>query len=231
MNNHDQTLPCQCVNTKIGSLAIKGGIKPVIIVELATDDGEIVIKFFNVNLTAKNNYTVDRNSAFAKLYRLTIGENPVPRFSRCDKLLNHFIGYQFLVAFEQATCKRTGNYLRATNIQPVFPVIGDSWTITGHLIKNVRKKPIKNQAIFEPSLSKNQAIFEHFLGNADSTLDKTAPSLEHGLNPIQHPLSKIETYSIPITKYIDSNTKGVTQPPPDILCLESAIEPKQNFLH
>ncbi len=210
-------ISCVCVNTKTGTIAIKGGIKPVFLMELANDAGEILIKFFNVNKTPKGSYSVDRNGDFAKLYRLTIGENPVARFSRCDQLLTHFIGYQFFIEYEQAHSNRIGDYLRVTSIKPEFPFLGDGWTMTGHLIRGTRKKTSKNLAISKQRNGNFLAISRQFSGNADTDAGLEPRGLERGFNPIR--LFPIQDKDIPNTTLIHSNKyieeeKPITASPP-----------------
>jgi hypothetical protein len=220
--------PCRCVNTKTGSISTQAGKKPVLILELVTNDGELLIKFFNAELTPKGNHTTDRNSSFAKIYRLTLGENPQARFSRSDKLLGNFVGQYFLVKFEEAVSNKVGNYLRVTDIKPAQPIITDGWTITGHLIKAVRKKSGKNQSIFSQRLGKNQSIFGQFSVNDNSTQAQVKSGATDVLNPIQHPLSKIRASYIPTDYTRDSNSRGKS-PLPDIDL--ASIEINQHAFH
>ncbi len=217
---------CQCVNTKIGAINIKAGKRPVFILELASDDGQLFIKFFNVNRTAKGNYTTDRNGDFAKLYRLTAGENPSARFSRCDKLLSHFVGHRFFISYELAGDRHGNDYLRATSIKPERSVVGDEWTLTGHLIINARKKPVKSSAKNRQRLGNFEAKNGQFLGNCNSTQGQTTQGLEPVFDPIPHPLSKIGASHIPNINntYIREIGQNITDSPPAIDLANLAID-------
>lgn len=83
-------ITCECIGTRIGEIPTKGGVKPVFVVELHTDEiSAPIIKYFNCDSQTKGRYTVPHNSDFAKLYRLTLGQNPTKRFSEAHKLLTH----------------------------------------------------------------------------------------------------------------------------------------------
>ena len=231
MKNIEQASNWLCINAKVGSIPTSGGIKPVLIVELTNDAGEIAIKFFNAKLTAKGNLSVDRNSDFAKLYRLTTGNNPIPRFTRCNQLMGHLIGYQFIADTDQAISKKHENYLRVTNIKPLNPITGDTWCLTGHMIKNVRVKSNK-LAINKQRNGNKLAISWQFVGNGDSTLGHNERGLEGSFNPIQHPPSKIGTFNILHSLRYKENEKYLNYSPPDNPVPESSISVnKQTYLH
>lgn len=224
-----QKIECTCVNTKIGTIAVKGGIKHVLVMELASADSEILIKFFNSEKTSKGNLTVSRNSDFARLYRLTTGENPSARFSRADRLLNHFVGYQFLVQHIDALDKKDTFYRKVTFICPLNPIVSEVWTATGHLIKNARSK--------SKNLAKNCQQFGNFVantwqnsGNSDSAQSQIQQGLKHDLDPIQHPPYQVETSHILINKDINciDREKCQKRPPPEIDL--AGIEIDQQYL-
>lgn len=221
---------CQCVNTKIGTIAVKGGIKPIIIVELVTDTGELLIKYFNVNKSAKGNYTVTRNGDFARLYRLTIGENPSARFSRADRLLNHLVGHRFLVDFVESVNKRDNYYYKVTSIYPLNPIVSEGWTATGHLIKSVRSKN-KNLAKNCQRFGNIMAKSCQFSGNSNSALSHTPQGLKHDLYPIQHPPYQVETSHILINKDINyiNREKSQKRPPPEIDLVTLEIDQQYLF--
>jgi hypothetical protein len=213
-------IQCICVNAKIGTIAVRGGVKPVFIFELADDQGELLIKFFNSDKTSKGNYTVGRNSDFARLYRLTIGDNPSARFSRADRLLGHFVGYGFLVEYLEAIDKLNNFYRKVTAIKPLNPVASEGWTVTGHLTKNVSQKNKK--------LEKNCQHDGDFLAktcqdvdNCDQHQSQANQGSEQDFNPIQHTPSNIRTSNIPIDISLFNN-KRLTRPPPviDLATLE-----------
>nr|WP_305907704.1 hypothetical protein [Methylomarinum sp. Ch1-1]MDP4520477.1 hypothetical protein [Methylomarinum sp. Ch1-1] len=132
----------QCVASKIGASHTQGGVKSVFVLELAdVSTGELSIKFFNVELTKNGNYTVGRNSDFAKLYRLTIGENHSKRFSRANQLLSHFHGFEFSITDEVSKGQNGKRFKKVTKILPKHPVISDDWTPTGMLKMKPRKRP------------------------------------------------------------------------------------------
>lgn len=203
---------CVCVNTKIGNIAVPGGVKPVLILELATDGGEILIKYFNVSQTEKDNYTVPRNSDFARLYRLTTGQNPSARFSRADRLLSHFFGYEFNAEYVPALDKKNNQYLKVTAIRPCAPVDSDAWTITGHLRKSVSSKNKKLEKNWQP-IGKILAKTWQFSGNCNSTGSQIPQRLEDDFNPIQHPPSKVKPFKVP-TDSRSTYTEEDHDPPP-----------------
>lgn len=181
----------ECVDSKIGSINTQGGVRPVFILELADiDTGELSIKFFNVELTKKGNHTVGRNSDFAKLYRLTIGENPSARFSRANKLLSHFHGHEFSITDEKSRDQHGKPFLKVTAIAPEYPVISDDWTTTGTLKMKSRKRS-KNadskgneKAKVRQQVDKKKAKSRQKLGNAKTLQTPKTLGLEHDLDPI-----------------------------------------------
>ncbi len=124
---------CECVNAKKAKINTPGGQKPIFILELLTDDGKEIIKYLNVKKLPSGNYSAAKDSDFAKLYRLAIGDNPTKRFSKAQQLLSHFHGVKFLVSFEEHIASNNSSYFKAKTIQPVEPIIRDEWTATGQL--------------------------------------------------------------------------------------------------
>jgi hypothetical protein len=117
------------------------------LLKLETESGEIINKFFNVTKTQKGNYTVGHNSDFAKLYRLTTGENPTARFSRADRLLKHLLGYEFVCEYDQSAWTDGTECLKVRNIRPLNPVQNNEWTITGNLKQKIKVKTRKTHKI------------------------------------------------------------------------------------
>ncbi len=73
-----------CMDTRIGTIFTSGGEKPVFIMELYAEAiNATLIKYFNCQSKSRN-HTVPHNSYFAKLYRLTLGKNPIKRFSKAQ---------------------------------------------------------------------------------------------------------------------------------------------------
>lgn len=124
---------CECVSAKTATIKTPGGQKPIFILELLTDDGKEVIKYLNVKKLPSGNYSAAKESDFAKLYRLAIGDNPTKRFSKAQQLLSHFHGVKFIVSFEEHKASNNTLYFKATNIQPAVPIIRDEWTASGQL--------------------------------------------------------------------------------------------------
>jgi hypothetical protein len=231
MSNLEQPLLCQCANTRIVWITAKSSKRPVFVVELISPEGEIFTKFFNVNMTPKGNYSVHHNSDLAKLYRLVTGTNPQKRLSRCDQLLKHLVGHYFFIRYELADCKSAGNYMRVKSIKPEFSIIGDNWTVTGHLTKNVRinqgEKSAKSRRIIGENLAKNKRK----VGDCNSHLAHARQGLEYVFNPtLNTPYQDSNTLHSTVDS-IEGNNKSLRPYPPDTPCLESVIEHKQNFLH
>lgn len=124
---------CECVSTKIASIKSPGGQKPIFILQLLTDDGQDVIKYLNVKKLASGNYSAPKESDFAKLYRLSVGDNPTKRFSKAQQLLSHFHGIKFIVSFEEHRTTNNALYFKAIKLQPVLPIVKDGWTVSGQL--------------------------------------------------------------------------------------------------
>lgn len=124
---------CECVSAKPAKINTPGGQKPIFILELLTDDGKEVIKYLNVKKLPSGNYSAAKESDFAKLYRLAIGDNPIKRFSKAQQLLSHFHGVKFIVSFEEHKAANNALYFKAITLQPVVPIIRDEWTATGKL--------------------------------------------------------------------------------------------------
>ena len=124
---------CECINTKIALINIKGIKRPVFILELITEDGRLVIKYLNVKKLRSGNYSVQKQSDFAKLYRSAFGVNPSKRFSKSQQLLPHFNGMKFITTFEEALSTNGTKYFKAKKLEPINPIITAEWTSTGQL--------------------------------------------------------------------------------------------------
>lgn len=125
---------CECVNTKIAKIHVAGGVKDVFLLELFDlDNGYQIIKYFNVNRSKAGNYTVGRQSDFAKIYRITLGANPSARFSRAEQLLGHMRGQQFITEYREDRASNGSSYYKATSIKPAAPVITEEWFPSGIL--------------------------------------------------------------------------------------------------
>jgi hypothetical protein len=143
---------CVCMTTRTCVIPTKGGFMPRFIMELHPDDErEPVLKFFGVERTPKGNYTVSPHSDFAKLYRLTTGENPKRKWNRVSTFIKHFHDERFIVDWEEIERPDKKTYLKATHIQPINPIIDENiWTETGALVGTGRpnhrnKKPSINR--------------------------------------------------------------------------------------
>ena len=109
---------CECIGVRIGVIPTAGGEKPIFIMELHNETiNEPLIKYLNCNSKTKDIYTVRHNSDFAKLYRLTLGDNPTKRFSKANQLLQHFLGSWFIAKYEKAADKNGVHYLKVTYIR------------------------------------------------------------------------------------------------------------------
>lgn len=155
---------CVCSSTKIGTINTKGGVKPIFILELINEaTGRVVIKYLNVIKTLKGNYSVKHDSDFAKLYRITTGENPVARYSKVKQLLPHFIGYEFIAEYSDASTASIAHYFKVKKLLPAKPIIMDEWFESGKLKPKIRKR---KQRASHPNRS---AINRKTVGN---TLEK-----------------------------------------------------------
>lgn len=218
----------QCVATRIATILVSAGIKPIFVIDLISESGEIFTKFFNIDRTPAGNYTVKRNSDFAKLYRITIGISPAGGFFRCDRILDHLLGHHFLVDYQLKDSKKRGEYLKVTSIYPQHPIVTDSWTLTGQLIKTVRKNPCGNPAAF----SRFSAEIERKTRGTDSALGRVATGLEPRSNPIYNLPSKalkLTTPSIDISYIGKGEVIQVSTSPP--LVDLASTEPTNHQIH
>ena len=145
-NRPDRAIQCECVDVRTGSIPTQAGRQPVLILDLHSDGLEFpVIKFFNAELTKSGNHTVSVDSDFAKLYRLTIGENPRKRFCEVRELLGHLLGYQFIVTAEQVLKRHGEAYLKVEKIKPVDPIYSSEWTSSGKQKGASRRRKTRRQ--------------------------------------------------------------------------------------
>ncbi len=129
-----EPVECTCIDAYTGSIKTSGGIKPVFILHLYSHElDRNIIKFFNCNITKTGNYTVNKNSDFARLYRLTIGENPVARYSKAKQLLGHMVCESYVCEYVESKDKNDQTYFKAKNIKPVVPKMHDDWFENGQL--------------------------------------------------------------------------------------------------
>lgn len=138
---------CECVGTSQSEKQItpNGKSKPVLacsfvlrLVEIAT--GEEVTTYLPYVKSLKGNSTVKPNGKFAKLYRLTIGDNPRKRYSDAKSLAGHFLGYKFLVSYSIESTATNEKYRKSIIIKPLSPIIADGWSITGKLQPKFKPK-------------------------------------------------------------------------------------------
>lgn len=181
---------CICVGAKVGQINVRGGMKPVFILDLVAEvNGRQIIKFFNAQKTKAGNYTVSRKSNFAKLYRITVGENPSARFSRANQLLGHLLGKEFIVEYRAVTS--TTSYYKAENIKPVEPIITDQWFPSGILKPNIKvrhneKLLAKERQLIDKDLAINGQKDDNLLTIVSGHESATEQGLGTDSNPIQN---------------------------------------------
>lgn len=107
------------------------------------ESGEEAILYFNnlkVSKAKSGCVSVQKNSKFAKLYRLTFG-NSSPNFSKAHQLVKHFIGYEFFCRTERAFHKSGNFYRKVIDIKPVKPIFNSKeYSNTGLLFGKKREK-------------------------------------------------------------------------------------------
>jgi hypothetical protein len=127
-------------------------IKPGIFTSMQLDfinesTEETFTKYFNTKGKATKNICVTVNSDFAKLYRLTFGVNPKPRFSRAKQLMKHFLGSAFQIEYTASLHMNAQQYNKIIDIEPINPIVNaGEWYKSGMLIvkkyeRKVRAKP------------------------------------------------------------------------------------------
>jgi hypothetical protein len=113
-------LVCECVSYRTGEIRTNGGRKSVLILEFQLPNQVLpLIKFFSCDKSKANNYTVGRDSDFAKLSRLTLGISDNKLFSRSNKLMSRFCGHAFVVQNLSTETRNNGDqYLKVGKIEP-----------------------------------------------------------------------------------------------------------------
>lgn len=153
-----QPLECECIDAKIGTISTAGGQKHVIILTLLDHaHGREMVRFFNTRQIKGSNYSVPRNGSFAKLYRITIGENPVRKFSKSQQLMKHLIGEYFVCVFQNAEARGV-TYRKVTQIQAMHPKKDERWLEDGRLLKR-RKSTRRDERYFVEKKSINEKPF------------------------------------------------------------------------
>lgn len=162
---------CECISISNSEkiLTPKGKSKPTFacsfvmkLVEI--DTGEEITCYLKHQKSKKGNATVKSNSKFAKLYRLTTGDNPRKRYSYAKQLAKHFNGKRFLVEYEITKTQQNESYRKAINIKPASPIITDEWTINGVLLGKTRaRKSANNRGSIEDELRDNRGNIEDLL--------------------------------------------------------------------
>jgi hypothetical protein len=193
---------CECIDTRIGVISTPGGEKPIFIIELYAEGiNASLIKFLSCSSKTKDHYTVRHNSDFAKLYRLTLGDNPTKRFSKANQLLPHFLGRRFLAEYVTETDKKGVRYLKATYISAENPVLSSAWIDTGTLKKVRKKRTFKSQKSGDEVEKSRRQIGEkqeknrRQVGDSESLKAPISLGLEPDFNPIEKPLIGKNTYT------------------------------------
>lgn len=103
------------------------------------------VKFFNAKPGSNGAAITDKNSNFAKLYRLTTGENNKARYSKSHQLMNHLIGYSFYCIFEKSFYSNGEPFYKVTYIRSKNAVLGEDWTASGTLKSKPRNRKYQNK--------------------------------------------------------------------------------------
>lgn len=149
---------CECISAKIGMVSTRGGMKHRIILTLVDLRNCQELLYFLSTTKNKSGYSVKRNSNFAKLYRLTIGENPTNRFSKSQQLMEHLVGEEFLCEYESARSSKGHNYYKVTDIKSAYPYKSAEWLPDGTSRKRKGTKAAKRSKkrnLFGNHLDKN----------------------------------------------------------------------------
>lgn len=189
---------CECTSSRIATINTAGGTKVVFIVELfSLDRGIDLIKYFNVVRTPKGSYSVKHNSDFAKLYRTTIGKNPISRYTRADQLLRHLEGKEFIAEYIDASTNQIEHYFKATKLEPVDPIITNEWFETGVLKAKKRGRRYNKENGHKIKKNKQQignelAKVKQKVGNDLATGKAESPHLNLELTDISIPLTSLK---------------------------------------
>jgi hypothetical protein len=203
-------LICVCTSADLVHSNSPGGIVPSILLRLACiDTGVEILKYLNLVGTKAGNYRAKPNSNFARLYRLTVGENPTVRFYRAQHLAHHFLGHEFHVEYESATSNGKP-YLKATSVLPVEPIVTDEWFPTGTIRPEIKRK--SRQSDCSDFSEKQQKSCSK---TAVATRDKPAKQLglTPDMDPIQHTASKVKPLSHVDMHYLSDTERSIVYEP------------------
>lgn len=192
---------CVCVEAKTGQISTPGGIKHRIILTLIDlQSSKKLCLFFNTSKN-KSGHSVRRSSNFAKLYRITLGENPSDRFSKSQQLMKHFIGEKFLCEYELARSSKGENYYKGTSIVPIAPCETNEWLPDGSelITKNRRRQKDTKRTDTRKSIGNQLAKERQLVGNLLETVNSEKPHEIRAEQPISLPNkltdSRLSAYS------------------------------------
>jgi len=153
------SLTMECIDAQV--IAPKGFPKIKLILYDAKTQTEAV-KFFPCQITPKKFISTAKNSDFAKIYRLTIGEDPGNRLTRSDQLMSHLIGYEFNCIVKSASYSNNDPYNKVKAISPLNIIITDNWTASGHFrSKRKKRKKIEQQNNINKVKNSNKKEVSH----------------------------------------------------------------------
>ncbi|MBO1927884.1 hypothetical protein J3998_09875 [Thiomicrorhabdus sp. 6S2-11] len=137
-------IECICLSTSLK----KNPYHTMILHLEVTDDkhekaflGLTAMANFNCKISPKGNVRVEKQSKFARLYRLQFESNPVERYRKAQQLLKHFVGKVFLCRLKK---KNTG--WSAETVVPLEPKYSKDWTETGAMIESGKKEKHHNKS-------------------------------------------------------------------------------------
>lgn len=138
MLNHPRTVMC------VGSTIRKepGGHRASVVLFLEElESGAQFTKYFNVQFSKQGNPKFRMNSDFLKLYRITMGKNPVNQYHKVKQLIKHLHNQEFEISYTSSKSKKGELYNKVTKINPIDPiVIEGEWSPHGLLLLPKRKR-------------------------------------------------------------------------------------------
>jgi len=194
---------CECIGVKIAWININGTKMPTVILDLVDINNEKeIVRWLNLKKTSKS-ISALHNGDFAKLFRLTTGENPIPRYNKPHQLMTRFVGQLFMVEYKDDVHSDGTRYLKSTTISPVNRIVTDDWLSSGALKGKQRGR-------YKPNRSDDDSKRKEIGNDLEKNRKKSGNSLERqnqgnasdsmASTDISNPLKRIETKVEPYTR-------------------------------
>ena len=129
---------CLCSEILIPNkaMATKEGhqLDSIIMTLIDENTGEEITAYFNHTRAKSGTVTVQPESRFARLHRLTTGKYKRNDYSRAKCLFRSLIGLCYVVIYSQDKTKFGILYFKASTVMPVDPITSELWNEQGRLL-------------------------------------------------------------------------------------------------